>query len=152
MFEIGSAGDLIPHGSINTGGSDMEITGQKLIVLGYGGVKIYDITLPFAPVLVGEAKQKLPVNMARLKLSPAGDIAYIAAGAGGLITVRLTGEAPTQPRVNIVDEGEMHRLHWSADFTGCTLMSAPNVNGPWNSEGYFFRAGTYVPFFNTTFG
>jgi hypothetical protein len=116
------------------GARGIGIGGNKLAVLLSEGIQGFDISDPFAPK-AGDALVDLPLNMGRVTVL--GDIAYIAAGTSGLITAQLAGEAPTQPFLNIVDEGEMHRVRWTADFAGYSLMTAPTVNGPWTAQATF---------------
>jgi hypothetical protein len=134
VMELSATGELIEHASIEANVLDVAISGQKLALLTTGGLRIYSITDPFAPALIGEVTN-LPVNMARVTV--AGDYAYIAAGQNGLIAVQIAGPPPTLPSLNIAHEGEMHRVRWSADFDGFTLMSAPTLNGPWTAEPLF---------------
>jgi hypothetical protein len=146
VIELTAAGDLIAHASIEANAIDAAISGQKLVVLTSGGLRIYNISNPFAPTLVGEVAN-LPINMSRLTVG--GDYAYIAAGQNGLITVQTAGTPPALPTLNIAHEGEMHRVRWTADFNGFTLMTAPTINGPWTTEPW----RNVTPWFNeTTFG
>jgi hypothetical protein len=128
MFEIDAAGSLQERGWLDIRVSDVAVSGNKLAALASDELRVYDVSTRFAPKLLGGLIE-MPVNMARVMIL--GDYAYIAAGSEGLITVQLAGEPPTQPYLDIINEGEMHRIRWTADFAYPFMVRQGALHGSW---------------------
>jgi hypothetical protein len=130
-----------------SGGGSLSVDGDRLYVLGGESLSVLDISSPFDPQpitsLVG-----LPPNPFAVRA--VGAVAYVSGGLGGLITVQVAGAAPTQPVIDVITEGEMHRVRWTRDFEGYTLLSAPTLSGPWTAEPLDFSPPGM--FYDLTFG
>jgi hypothetical protein len=123
--------------------AEFATAGDYLLIFRGGPVMVFDVSDPLSPKEVGSI-EGMPANSSSVTI--AGDVAYVAAGVDGLITIQLAGEPPTQPYLDIINEGEMHRVRWTKDFTGYSLLAAPSLSGPWealpidlNQGGLFYE-------------
>jgi hypothetical protein len=129
------------------GAGNVSVDGDRLYVLGSRSLSVYDISSPFDPKPITTLVD-LPDNA--FSATAAGNVAYVGAGYDGLITVQVAGAAPTQPLLEIINEGEMHRVRWRRDFDGFSLFTAPSLSGPWQRTPIPLSSPPL--FFEATFG
>ncbi|HUS35620.1 MAG TPA: hypothetical protein VM680_09745, partial [Verrucomicrobiae bacterium] len=127
--------------------SSVSVSGDRLYVLGANYLRVYDISSAFDPKLITTLVD-LPDNS--FSVTAVGDVAYVGGGYDGLITVQVAGDAPTHPLLEIINEGEMHRVRWRRDFEGFSLMTAPSLSGPWTAQPLDFSPPSL--FYELTFG